>query len=172
MSRAFSSYHLIHKYHFHHVLEQGDGGWHENRDQIELVLIKKSIKFARAVIKEFEKLNNGKPIEDILTENIKSCNLNEDLADTYSSLGPSPHKFRQTPHIHHSNPSRLLTARYIKDKHRYIAQIMARYCDGSDHWAVWLMCISVVHPQEWPLIDEAFKKDQKGDSLSQFITVT
>lgn len=103
MSHISKLYHYLKNNHyFHPIEEQDDGGWHENRDQIELILMKKSIKFARAVVKEFEKLNGGKAIEDILTENIQNCDLNENLADTYASLGPLLYicTFQQAPQPH------------------------------------------------------------------------
>ena len=67
--------------------EEEKGGWSENRDQIELILMKKSIKYARAVIQEFEKSHVNVAIEDIIEGNIDRCGLHHDLADTYASLG-------------------------------------------------------------------------------------
>ena len=70
----------------YHYLECDDGGWKEHRDQIENILIKKSIKYAQAVIAEFEK-SAGKPIEEIIHENVGKHGLNHDLADAYASMG-------------------------------------------------------------------------------------
>ncbi|XP_065225786.1 uncharacterized protein LOC135849335 [Planococcus citri] len=126
------------------IAEQRAGGWKENRDQIELVLMKKSIKYARKVIELFEQAD-GKPIEDTISENIKGHKDARKLEDAYVSL-----------------------ARYIKDKYKYIADILRKFSDGADHWAIWVMCIAVVHPQEWPKVDQAFKQGG-DDSLSKFI---
>ncbi|XP_065225787.1 uncharacterized protein LOC135849336 [Planococcus citri] len=126
--------------------EQDDGGWHEKRTEIERILMWKSIKYVRAVIQEFEKANGGKAIEDIIQDNVQTNKLNHDLADAYSSI-----------------------ARYVKDKYKYIADTLRKYSDGSDKWAAWIMCIAVVHPQEWSKVDQAFKKDNKDDSLTKFI---
>ena len=48
---------------------------------------------------------------------------------------------------------------------------MRKHSNGEDIWAVWSMCVAVIHSYEWPKIDEAFKKDHKDDSLSKFILV-
>ena len=65
----------------------------------------------------------------------------------------------------------LFTARFIKNKHKYIADLLDQYSDGTAEWDVWIMCIAVLHPQEWPKVDEIFKKNHQNDSLSKFILV-
>lgn len=46
----------------------------------------KSVKYARAVILQFEK-DNGQILQDLIIDSIENHDLNEHLADTYSSLG-------------------------------------------------------------------------------------
>ena len=74
-------------YNFNHITEQENCGWAKNRDQIELISMKKSIIYARAVIEKFEKDNGGKVLEDIINGNVQSCQLDQGLADAYASLG-------------------------------------------------------------------------------------
>ena len=62
------------------------------------------------------------------------------------------------------------TASYIKNKHKYIADIMFEHSDGKDRWAAWIMCITVTTPKEWPIVDGELQKC-KGETLSKFILV-
>ena len=49
--------------------------------------MKKSVKFARKVIEEFEAMTGKNPIEDTINESIEKCELDRGLAEAYSSLG-------------------------------------------------------------------------------------
>ena len=118
-------------------------------------------------------MNEKKPIEETINENIDKCNLDRGLADAYASLGTLPVVLfflinkKVVFSKHH-----IFIACYIKDKYKYIANLLFQHSTGSDQWAAWFMCIAVIHPQEWPKVNEAFKTNHKQDSLSKFILVS
>ncbi|XP_065224998.1 uncharacterized protein LOC135848858 [Planococcus citri] len=115
--------------------------WKKTRDSLENTLIKKSFKFALEVINQFE-TDEKILIKDAIKKKIK----NHDLVDAYTSL-----------------------ALYVKDRNEYMATILFNHCDGKDRWAVWIMMIGFINPNDWPDIDEAFKKISNGVSLKDHI---
>ena len=63
------------------------------------------------------------------------------------------------------------TARYIKDKYKYIADLLGKFNDGSE-WKAWVLCVAVVQPEEWPKTDKVFKETHNNTSLIEYVSVS
>ncbi|XP_065223703.1 uncharacterized protein LOC135847902 [Planococcus citri] len=115
--------------------------WKETRDELENTLIRKNLQFGFAVMEKF-KADLNITVADAIKQKIK----NHDLVDAYTSL-----------------------AQYVNDKHDYMATVMLRHSNGHDRWAVWIMMIGITTRDDWPKIDDAFKKINNGVSLTDHL---